>query len=1074
VARKFNIGRQNEQLMNDELHRLFMSLKYLNYERYKYIEEPFQEKQTEIPDHALRIQSKDGIDFIEAHYPKLDSGNWKPLFEGYYHPANTRKPGSTTYVVPYQLCIDPETGAIQFWDPGNLCWTLARAGEYVGELNTFNGLNYQCIRNLKEVNKVYPVPYVKFGKLFNGTEMIPYSDFENVNDCAVAGLPPSSDYTWIHINSSKLTNIERRLIQVDRAAGSKGRGFIGVPSTHTEFYGFNPDVKLGDFLRKDLDYYDVPNGIQLKAPSMYKYVYAITYSFDNYPSKEGELLKGSKVIGSQNEVYIGEAVENVTLFLDGLSLEETDEENRALYTYDRSEGTVIFSNDEDAEVLNNMQMATLMFPKKTSEFSASTNSPSNSVAIFQNSIKLNIGNNIEGYKTPMVFVSGLGLQETNIFDDIEIQNNLVTIKNFVMAKNEIYKIFIADVGDSYVCKGVLNGSYIENDKIDGTKEYIVFVNGILLTPTNGDLTISQGKIRIADAENSRFDELHYVVFEIDDSDYNKIGLIFDETITSYSLRIDDYGENSSYNDCNTAIAYVKTNDDQGILLDQNAVLKPIHALEGYYKAGQIIKTEDYFGNENYYIYDFTEDEPEPLDKNSINEIKELYGYYATKGSIHLIDKNQSLRGSTIVYYAYNYANTIDEVAIKGRKMDLRIPANVGDTTYEGAAKRTEVWQANCNSLATYINGVETRNYEKDIVDGVTQEFVVTYKGMPMNFNKNYYKLSDNEMTLVLDALYMSYKTKSDAEILGLDIKAEQITLLNGNKYKLKDIFFTNGLLLDAFHLAKYINEDMTRESITYIVEKIEGDEFIAVEKDYIDLETNNPTTINPQVYRVAPDSVEADFYMAPGYSTVFLNGVRLLDYEFVRFNNNKVMFDVNVCGLQDLPLPGRMIDALPAHIRNKKVSENQTSDYSVFTELLQSPKVLRLIEDKIYYIPVSNRDSILIEKRDDTTIKTATFDILSSSYGTFDFNQDSYDIPESLITSGDLIKIYINGVYYDGDYVISNNGGIKGIKLLDKNAIVRDPLYEYFNMYPQERENYKMKYNKDYKHPIDKITFEWR
>jgi hypothetical protein len=346
--------------------------------------------------------------------------------------------------------------------------------------------------------------------------------------------------------------------------------------------------------------------------------------------------------------------------------------------------------------------------------------------------------------------------------------------------------------------------------------------------------------------------------------------------------------------------------------------------------------------------------------------------------------------------------------------------------------------------------------------------------MPMNFNKNYYKLSDNEMTLVLDALYMSYKTKSDAEILGLDIKAEQITLLNGNKYKLKDIFFTNGLLLDAFHLAKYINEDMTRESITYIVEKIEGDEFIAVEKDYIDLETNNPTTINPQVYRVAPDSVEADFYMAPGYSTVFLNGVRLLDYEFVRFNNNKVMFDVNVCGLQDLPLPGRMIDALPAHIRNKKVSENQTSDYSVFTELLQSPKVLRLIEDKIYYIPVSNRDSILIEKRDDTTIKTATFDILSSSYGTFDFNQDSYDIPESLITSGDLIKIYINGVYYDGDYVISNNGGIKGIKLLDKNAIVRDPLYEYFNMYPQERENYKMKYNKDYKHPIDKITFEWR
>ena len=89
-------------------------------------------------------------------------------------------------------------------------------------------------------------------------------------------------------------------------------------------------------------------------------------------------------------------------------------------------------------------------------------------------------------------------------------------------------------------------------------------------------------------------------------------------------------------------------------------------------------------------------------------------------------------------------------------------------------------------------------------------------------------------------------------------------------------------------------------------------------------------------------------------------------------------------------------------------------------------------------------------------------------------NQDYYDIPSSLINTIDLIKIYINGVYYDGEYTISDNGGIKGIKLLDYSALKIDPLYEYFNRYPEELEAYKVKYNKEYKRRIDKITFEWR
>jgi adenylate cyclase class 2 len=39
LARKFNIGRQDEQLLNEEWHGLYSSLKYLNYDRYKNIED---------------------------------------------------------------------------------------------------------------------------------------------------------------------------------------------------------------------------------------------------------------------------------------------------------------------------------------------------------------------------------------------------------------------------------------------------------------------------------------------------------------------------------------------------------------------------------------------------------------------------------------------------------------------------------------------------------------------------------------------------------------------------------------------------------------------------------------------------------------------------------------------------------------------------------------------------------------------------------------------------------------------------------------------------------------------------
>jgi hypothetical protein len=69
LARKFNSGRQGEQLLNKEFHELFMTLKYLNY-NYKDVSDDalLQEKQTEIPTHALRIKSKEDINYIDVDF----------------------------------------------------------------------------------------------------------------------------------------------------------------------------------------------------------------------------------------------------------------------------------------------------------------------------------------------------------------------------------------------------------------------------------------------------------------------------------------------------------------------------------------------------------------------------------------------------------------------------------------------------------------------------------------------------------------------------------------------------------------------------------------------------------------------------------------------------------------------------------------------------------------------------------------------------------------------------------------------------------------------------------------------
>ena len=104
---------------------------------------------------------------------------------------------------------------------------------------------------------------------------------------------------------------------------------------------------------------------------------------------------------------------------------------------------------------------------------------------------------------------------------------------------------------------------------------------------------------------------------------------------------------------------------------------------------------------------------------------------------------------------------------------------------------------------------------------------------------------------------------------------------------------------------------------------------------------------------------------------VFINEKRISISN--RFNNNKILFNIDVCGLQQLPSAEKMAESLPDHL-----SRLEKIDYEL---KLKNKQVLRIIEDKPYYIPTSSRDIILVEKRQDMSIRSITYELLDSSSG---------------------------------------------------------------------------------------------
>ena len=155
--RKFNLGRQGEQLMNDKVFKSYNRIKYIG----NGLDVPQREYQTPILDYSLWINRTTGSDVMHVYD---ESGKvWNPMFQGYYHPANLKE--QPLFPVDGQIFIDVN-GVLRYYEDKQ--WKVVAAASAEDSFAMLMGIdNFLLMPDmvpLSYTEKDYLVPSARVGK----------------------------------------------------------------------------------------------------------------------------------------------------------------------------------------------------------------------------------------------------------------------------------------------------------------------------------------------------------------------------------------------------------------------------------------------------------------------------------------------------------------------------------------------------------------------------------------------------------------------------------------------------------------------------------------------------------------------------------------------------------------------------------------------------------------------------------------------------------------------------------------------------------------------------------------------
>lgn len=873
------------------------------------------------------------------------------------------------------------------------------------------------------------------------------------------------------------------------------------------------------------DYEIINGGILLddNIGEAYDYIYAITYEFKPNHVLDGKLLRITKTsLDGPDQMWVGPCTGIPVVFMDGLYLEHNGD-NGPVYTY-QNENIIFTGND----VLDEMQIMVVAFPRvntyldgndveRAKEYTIDEKVLRNryvlcepgdegalqvvETPLLENQISYGTliyhtpdlskivsatgdyyvkkseikdvvikgepndsmfeldENGDPVFKNPIVFYNGLA-GYTYIANEVSIdfKDRTITIYDFgaINSYNGSSSIFVVDIGENnYKSYGVLEDGVLYDKNVSADKQYMVIVDGIVMSPYNEDITIEEveivnengeaelvGKITITDATVALDSE--YTIVEITDPNHDLVDdsdaviVVYDDIFTPYTIPLSDpnaMNTSNAYDNCDSALVMC----GPGILVDRESILRDYDPND-VFVGGQIIKKRlsTVNGEEIYewreYKYSNEYVVLDPMEEAIlIDDCENMVTYHINDGTVML--NPLYMEDQPVTVYAYTYVDSVDEKLLRAQRvLPIDVPghSNTGVTTIK--TNRTHLYDIGVNALSTYLNGVmipyteEVTTDVKGDIFFVNKQFSSSFIPFTHRYDKDAEKMVnrfvDEDMYNVLQAL--NDNTQLTDEIIVTD------------KYGIKDhclplkYFNSEHQLEQAKALRRYINNEMQNNKLLYLIENVENNELVSCRRQW-----NAPRNDNGNL----PNSYVTTMKLMPGIINIYVNGVLQDKSDYAIFDNNKLVIGYDLVGGQEL---------LPKDYGDYK------HPYRVLTD------------EGFKFIECEGADEVLIEVRDDLKVKKRTYEIQDISYETYSFDILDYGYPVSLSDTKDLIKIYINGVLYDGKYTNTN-----GVITLLECSLEEDPLYKYLRMNPEANEQYEKLYGKYIKYS-DTITFEWR
>lgn len=510
-----------------------------------------------------------------------------------------------------------------------------------------------------ETHTQFLLPSVALDRFFiNGMHT---HDYTEISDVAIEY--PTEDLqgklaSAVHINPKKLTNVIKHLFKIDPA-----NPIIPVSEMYTEYYGIKGGI--GKFLLKakgDAEYYSVAQGIKLtpEASKAYDFIETITYEFKNVKGN-GSMIKGRVQLSETTSIYVGDISDSLCVFTQGLYLDESPEN----YTYE--DGFVKLKIDAK------MDIGVIAFPKKEI-----------GTIISLNKQKQGIININKTYNRLLVFVYGENLDWTladYTFDTTD--DSILYIKDAkVGMKYAIVETKTLDPEeDMFVASGTVKKDpetedvYIDipHDSISEVDNVILFINGLLIAKR--DIILDTANNRI-DVVGGLKEGLTYTVLKDSSGRF-----VFSDVVSFNTLPLKRFSD--------ATLVYIENQ----LATDGKAVYTSRLPQKGYNGEIKQLLTNE---TSDWYYYNTIAGWIKFTDQKMIDLLNATGASYTSDAySINIL---QNFGKKECVYYAYQYANSVEQPLLRGVIKSLK-------TKEEYRTAFNHVFPANKNALSVWQNGL---------------------------------------------------------------------------------------------------------------------------------------------------------------------------------------------------------------------------------------------------------------------------------------------------------------------------------------------------------------------------------